>query len=131
MPLVYLSLGSNLGDREKNISDAEILIENFIGTIACKSGLYETEPWGTNHPELFLNKVISLDSNLDPSQILEHIKSIEKSLGRVNNKVKYAPRTIDIDILFIDQIVINSKNLIIPHPLIEERKFVLEPMAEI
>jgi 2-amino-4-hydroxy-6-hydroxymethyldihydropteridine diphosphokinase len=131
MPLVYLSLGSNLGDRKKYINDSEILIENIIGTIASKSGLYETEPWRTNHPELFFNKVLSVESNFGPFQILEKIQSIEKSLGRIRFNEIYAPRTIDIDILFIENLIFKDENLEIPHPHIKERRFVLEPLAEI
>lgn len=131
MPLVYLSLGSNLGDRKKYINDAEILIEKIIGTITSKSGLYETEPWRTNHPELFLNEVLSVESNFGPFQILEKIQSIEKSLGRIRFNEIYAPRTIDIDILFIGNLILKDENLEIPHPHIRERRFVLEPLSEI
>jgi 2-amino-4-hydroxy-6-hydroxymethyldihydropteridine diphosphokinase len=131
MPSIYLSLGSNLGDRKKYINDAEILIENFFGTITSKSGLYETEPWRTIYPELFLNKVLSAESNWGPFQILEKIQSIEKSLGRIRSDENYAPRTIDIDILFIGNLILKDENLEIPHPHIQERRFVLEPMSEI
>ena len=131
MHFVYLSIGSNLGDRKKYISDAEIYIEKLIGVITCKSGLYETEPWGIVHPEMFLNKVILVESDLAPFQIFEKIQAIEKSNGRIRNNEKYSPRTIDIDILFFDEIVLDDKNLTIPHPLIKERKFILEPLAEI
>jgi 2-amino-4-hydroxy-6-hydroxymethyldihydropteridine diphosphokinase len=131
MHFVYLSLGSNLGDRKKYIGDAEIHIEKFIGIITSKSGLYETEPWGTDHPEMFLNKVILVESELSPFQMFEKIQAIEKLIGRIRNNEKYSPRIIDIDILFFDELILDDKNLTIPHPLIKERKFVLKPLTEI
>jgi 2-amino-4-hydroxy-6-hydroxymethyldihydropteridine diphosphokinase len=131
MPIVYLSLGSNIDDRRKHISDAENQIGSDVGHITASSHLYETEPWGTSHPEWFLNKTISVETILKPLNILEKIKKIEKNLGRTLNKEKYSPRTIDIDILFIGNLIFNGKDLVVPHPFICERKFVLEPLSEI
>jgi 2-amino-4-hydroxy-6-hydroxymethyldihydropteridine diphosphokinase len=131
MALVYLSLGSNIGNRKSYICQAESLIIKNIGDIINASQLYETEPWGTKHPEWFLNKVISVETGLTAFQILDQIHIIESDLGRVHKDKRYAPRTIDIDILLIEKMILNETNLIIPHPLIRERKFVLEPLAEI
>ncbi len=131
MVLVHLSLGSNLYNREYFIREAETQIEKSIGKIIKSSHLYETEPWGTSHPELFLNKVILVKTNLEPVQILEQSQTIEKNLGRILKKEKFSPRAIDIDILFIEQLILNKENLVVPHPYIAERKFILEPFNEI
>lgn len=131
MALAYLSLGSNLGNRECYIKEAEILIGKNIGRIVKSSHLYETEPWGTTYKDLFLNKAMIVKTNLSPYPILQQLIAIEKKLGRQYSHVRYSPRTIDIDILFVDQILINDKRLTIPHPLIAYRNFVLEPLFEI
>ena len=131
MSKAYLLLGSNIGNREKYFSEAEKLILKEIGRIVKVSGLYETEPWGMKIKDFFLNKVIIVDTNFEPEIILEKILTIELKLGRKHSEIKYSSRTIDIDILFVDQQILNSETLIIPHPQIANRHFVLTPLAEV
>ena len=131
MPDIYLILGSNLGDRMKNLQRATELISKDVGKIINKSSVYETEPWGFNHRLNFLNQVLKIITSLKPEEILEVIIKIEKSFGRKRNNNKYSAREIDIDILFYNNKVIKSDKLIIPHPKIQERMFVLVPMTEL
>jgi 2-amino-4-hydroxy-6-hydroxymethyldihydropteridine diphosphokinase len=128
---VYLILGSNLGDRLKNLQIATELISKDIGKIINRSSVYETEPWGFNHRQNFLNQVLKIITNLKPQEILEVIIKIEKLSGRKRNNDRYTARVIDIDILFYNNKIIKSDKLIIPHPRIQERMFVLVPMAEL
>ncbi|RPH73546.1 2-amino-4-hydroxy-6-hydroxymethyldihydropteridine diphosphokinase [bacterium] len=131
MPEVFLSLGSNLGDRVKNLETAFRLLFENAGDAVRSSSLYETEPWGFKHERFFLNQVIRLNSYLSPHKILETIHLIEKSLGREREPGHYSARTIDIDILFYDNLVMDTPGLTIPHPLIGQRLFVLLPLKEI
>ncbi|MEW5815126.1 MAG: 2-amino-4-hydroxy-6-hydroxymethyldihydropteridine diphosphokinase [Spirochaetota bacterium] len=128
---VFLGLGSNLGEREKNIvSAAEYLTEHI--TINKTATLYETLPrYNTNQPR-FLNTVISGKTDLEPFSLLKFIQKIENALGRNREKAGFkGPRSIDIDILLYGKRVIKSETLILPHPGIKERKFVLVPLLEI
>ena len=126
---VYLSLGSNLGDREKNIAKAlELLTPKVL--VDRTSFLYETEPVGYSEQPRFLNAVCRGETELTPWELLDLVKEIEEALGRVPS-FPNAPRPIDIDIVFYADQVINSPRLTIPHPRLEERAFVLIPLAEI
>ena len=118
---VFLSLGSNIGDRVHNLSLARIVISNKIGNITINSKIYQSEPWGFELQDNFLNQIIIVET---------YLNSIEKKLGRVRKR-KWEPRNIDIDILFYNNEVIYTKNLIIPHPLIQKRNFILIPLNEI
>jgi 2-amino-4-hydroxy-6-hydroxymethyldihydropteridine diphosphokinase len=129
MPLVYLGLGSNIGDKEAHIAQALRLISE-ICEVKKKSHLYLTEPVGNCHQDWFLNCVVEVETELDPKHLLSSIKSIERTLGRVKT-VKNGPRIIDIDILFYGDQIVQTKNLIIPHPLLQERLFVLQPMMDL
>ncbi len=130
MARVYLILGSNLGNRLWYIEEAKIrLLQSTV--IIQQSLIYETEPWGYNDSNYFLNQVIIIETDLSPSELLENIKYIETSLGRTNTVIRYSSRIIDIDILFYDMLIINTPELIIPHPEIANRRFVLEPLKEI
>jgi 2-amino-4-hydroxy-6-hydroxymethyldihydropteridine diphosphokinase len=131
MPETFLSLGSNLGNRKQYIVRAEKLIEHEIGAIREKSSLYETEPWGFHHPANFYNKVLLVSTDLIIEQVWHRCLSIEKQLGRQREKNKYEARTIDIDILFYNDLILHTDTLQIPHPLLHLRKFVLEPLNEI
>lgn len=128
---VFISLGSNIGDREKYIAEAikHIKKDSDIELIDGSS-LYETEPVGYRKQDHFLNIVIKILTQLLPVNLLNRLKRIENILGK-NIKEKWGPRTIDIDILYYDDIIIQEKELTIPHPLINERMFVLIPLAEI
>ena len=127
---VYLSFGSNVGDRQANIKNA--VTELNIAGVNLKqlSSLYETEPWGNTNQKSFLNMAGTFETLFSPSELMGKILAIENSLGR-RREIKWEPRIIDIDILFFENEIINDKRLIIPHPEIEKRKFVLAPLAEI
>ena len=131
MALVFLSLGSNLGDRRVNLSDAIGMIESSVGMVLLTSGEYETQSWGYESSNLFLNLVIKIESDLEPEEILVEVKNIEHKLGRTGENSEYADRPIDIDILFYDDKIITTEMLVIPHLLIQQRMFVLEPLNEI
>ena len=131
MKKVFLGLGSNLGDRLDNISNAAMLIGRHAGEVVASSSLYETEPWGFEADNKFINMVICVMTDLSPSALLGRLLMIEANLGRLRCEGKYTSRTIDIDILFYGDEVINDNVLKVPHPRLHERKFVLTPLNEI
>lgn len=126
----HLLIGGNLGDRFANLAAARKLIGEKIGTVVKTSSLYETEPWGKPDQPDFLNQALEVATDLKPMEVLEAIFSIEKELGRQRDD-KWGARTIDIDILFFDAKVLETKELTLPHPQLHERNFVLVPMLEI
>ncbi len=130
---VYLSLGTNLGEREINLSRAEVLISQRIGQVLLSSSNYQTKPVDFVSQNDFINKVILVQTNLSPLNILEATKKIECLLGRQKKSHNgfYSDRTIDIDILYIDNEIIDLPDIQIPHPRLHERLFVLEPLNEI
>lgn len=130
MNLIYLSLGSNLGDREKNLETALSELENEGIVILKKSSIYETAPWGYEKQPEFLNMAMEGLTLLGPYDLLKLIKEIESKMGR-KKTIKYGPRVIDIDIIFYNNIILKSKVLTIPHPLMHKRDFVLKPLCEI
>jgi 2-amino-4-hydroxy-6-hydroxymethyldihydropteridine diphosphokinase len=127
---VFLLLGSNLGDRKSNLEKASRLIEKQIGIIRQRSSLYETKPWGKADQPDFINQVLLLTSKYTPEQVLKTALTIEQELGRVRNE-PWGARLIDIDLLYVENQILNSTNLTLPHPGIAQRRFVLEPLAEI
>ena len=127
---IYLQLGSNIGDRLDNLDQSIKIITERIGNVLEKSSVYESTPWGVENQRNFLNQVIFVKSNFDPYTILDLVLQIEKDMGRIRIE-KWGERIIDIDILFIDDLIIESENLCIPHEFIAKRKFVLQPMCEI
>lgn len=132
MKKAYLSLGSNLGEKDKNLSKALRYINVSIGHLVDLSGIYETEPWGFETNEKFLNMVIEIVTDLTPQEVMERCLEIEAKLGRVRSSTEgYSSRTIDIDILYYDNLVISEEKLIIPHPHMQNRRFILEPLCEI
>jgi 2-amino-4-hydroxy-6-hydroxymethyldihydropteridine diphosphokinase len=131
MAKVYLLLGSNLGDRLNYMSAARSSIEANIGVVFNASSIYESEAWGFESDNKFLNQVLYLSTSKSPETILKKVKEIENQLGRERNENGYESRTIDIDILFYDQMIIEKEDLIIPHPKIQERLFTLVPLKEI
>jgi 2-amino-4-hydroxy-6-hydroxymethyldihydropteridine diphosphokinase len=129
---VYLLIGGNLGDRIKNIKTAIILIQKNIGEIKIQSSVYETKAWGLEQQPDYLNLVLVVETTHQPIEILNKTQLIEHELGRSRLKEeKWSARTMDIDILFFDDVIIESDRLKIPHPLIAMRKFVLTPLLEI
>lgn len=129
---LYLGLGSNLGDKRENINLAYGHIQEKIGNICRKSAIYETPPWGFQSEDVFYNTVIFLETELTAEQVLEKIQEIEKELGRVKDfKIGYSSRVIDIDILDYNNMILEKPQLVLPHPHIEKRNFVLYPMRDI
>lgn len=127
-----MALGGNVGNVSETFDIALEKIQESIGQIITKSSLYKTEPWGYKNQDFFLNKVICIETNLNPNEVLKKILEIEKMMGRNRDKDnQYAPRTIDIDILFYGKKIINTGNLSIPHPRLHLRNFVLTPLMEI
>jgi 2-amino-4-hydroxy-6-hydroxymethyldihydropteridine diphosphokinase len=129
MARVFLGLGSNIGDKQQHIRKAISLISE-LGTLHKISHLYLTEPVGGIKQEWFLNCAVEIETSLHPEKLLSLVKSIERKLGR-KKTVKNGPRSIDIDILFYGDFLVNTKNLVIPHPLIQERRFVLQPLMDL
>jgi 2-amino-4-hydroxy-6-hydroxymethyldihydropteridine diphosphokinase len=127
--LVYLSLGSNVGDREAHLRDAQKRLSS-VGRLTAASSLYETEPVEVTDQPWFLNCAVALETGLRPQQLMASILELEEAMGRQRVQKK-GPRTIDIDILLFGDTVLNSEELTIPHPAMDERRFVLEPLAEI
>ncbi|TAL63263.1 MAG: 2-amino-4-hydroxy-6-hydroxymethyldihydropteridine diphosphokinase [Bacteroidetes bacterium] len=131
MKVVFLSIGTNLGNRGNNLKEAVARITEHIGSVLESSSVYETEPWGFQSRNQFLNMVLKVETELTPSGLLGRILMIEAMLGRVRNQKLYASRIIDIDILLYEDQVIDEESLKIPHPEMHERKFVLVPLCEI
>ena len=133
MSTLYLSLGTNLGDRQQNLKSALELIGRKVGTVVSASDIIETEPWGFDSPNPFLNMVVKVETDLKPLEVLDVTQEIERQLGRATKSVngEYHDRLIDIDILLYDDLVMDTPELTIPHPLMYERKFVMEPLAQI
>jgi 2-amino-4-hydroxy-6-hydroxymethyldihydropteridine diphosphokinase len=127
--IVYLALGSNLDDRLANLKQAITALSPQM-EVKAKSRVYETPPWGYTEQPAFLNQVIKANTYLEFEPLLKHIKRLEIALGRTPS-FKNGPRLIDIDILFYDDLVLNTPSLIIPHPHMHERGFVLLPLMDI
>lgn len=127
---IFLLLGSNLNNREKSLTDARQLIGEEIGQVQTSSSIYETAAWGKTDQPAFLNQVLYLKSDISARELLSHVLRIEKLLGRKRIE-HWGARTIDIDILFYGGEIIEESDLIIPHQLLHERRFVLKPLAEI
>ena len=139
---VYLGLGSNLGDKKENIRQAIALIGERVGEVVRQSSLIETEPWGFESQNKFLNGVILVETTLTPRQLLKATQRIERNLGRKKKSTdsfspsllsssRYSDRPIDIDILLYDDLTVDEPDLKIPHPLMQERDFVMIPLKEI
>lgn len=133
MHQVYLSLGSNLGDRKDNLAQAIRLIGERVGEVLRKSSFLETQPWGFESDNLFVNACVLCETTLTPRQVLRATQKIERELGRTHKSVNghYADRLIDIDILLYDDLRVDEPDLQIPHPLMFERDFVMIPFGEI
>jgi 2-amino-4-hydroxy-6-hydroxymethyldihydropteridine diphosphokinase len=122
----YVGLGSNLGDRERLIREAAVL----IGAVRL-STVIETQPWGHENQPMFLNAVAELETPLTPRQLLDHLLDVERRLGRERIGPQWGPRTIDLDLLLFGDETIDQPGLVVPHPRLTEREFVLKPLAEL
>lgn len=133
MATVYLSLGTNIGNKEKQMNEAIERIEAQIGNVVSRSTFYVTEPWGFESENSFLNAAVKIETELSADEVLKETQNIEREMGRMekSEEGKYKDRIIDIDILMYGTSIIDSPNLTIPHKFMKERRFVLEPLAEI
>lgn len=125
----YLGLGTNLGDRLENLAQARRRLEPQVSILASSS-IYETSPWGYPDQPDFLNQVLQVETELPPPDLLKFLKELETEIGRTPGP-RYGPRVIDIDILFYDHLILSQAGLNIPHPRLEQRAFVLVPLAEL
>jgi 2-amino-4-hydroxy-6-hydroxymethyldihydropteridine diphosphokinase len=130
MSKVYLLLGSNEGDKLRWLRKGVSAINRQCGDIPLISAIYQTGAWGLEDQEDFYNLVLELHTDLTPHQLLEQIQLIEEDLGR-QRKIKWGPRSLDIDILFFDDLILNDPQLKIPHPFLKQRRFTLAPLEEI
>lgn len=133
MAIAYLGLGTNLGNKDENLNGAVEYIRERVGRIDSLSAFYVTEPWGFKSEYSFLNAVCSVATDISPIELLYITKEIEKEMGRNRKSVDkiYCDRIIDIDILLYDDLIMQSEELTIPHPIMTERDFVMIPLAEI
>ncbi len=133
MAIVYLSLGSNLGNRRRIVKDAIQMIGQKVGPVLRQSSLIETDPWGFESPNKFINACVCCHTVLSPRELLQATQQIEKVMGRTGKSTngEYHDRIIDIDILLYNDVHIDEPDLKIPHPLMKERDFVMKPLSEI
>jgi 2-amino-4-hydroxy-6-hydroxymethyldihydropteridine diphosphokinase len=130
MSTVYIGIGSNLGNREENCARTiRLLIEHGI-TVTKRSSMIETEPWGVREQPKFINMAIGIETDLEPEGLLRLLKKVELEVGRLPTS-RWGPRIIDLDILLYDDLIMETPDLVIPHPGMSEREFVLKPLAEI
>ncbi len=127
--IIYLGLGSNLGDRRAYLRRAVKALAPEV-TVLAESAVYQTPPWGMEDQPRFLNMALKAETNLTPMELRDHVKRIESDLGRVRS-YRWGPRVIDIDILFYDDLIVETPELVIPHPRLQERGFVLLPLESI
>lgn len=130
MNKVYLLLGANIGNPNKQLEDAKVEIEDRIGKITRQSKIYESEAWGVENQPVFLNQVILLETDFSANKVLNEILKIEILLGRIRGQ-RWGSRIIDIDILYYNEDIIHTEDLQVPHPYIQERNFTLIPLVEI
>jgi len=132
MHTTYLALGTNLGDKDRNLQIALTKITGNIGTLSAVSSVYVSDPWGYSSENLFLNQAVKVETELSPLELLNAIQEIETQMGRTRKtSARYQDRIIDIDIILYDDLVYQSEELTIPHPLYRQRPFVLKPLEEI
>ena len=130
MAIAYVGLGSNLGDKASNIRKALDMLNTDGVSVLAESSFYETEPEGYEDQDWFINAVAQIETNLSPDELLKLFKGIEKAIGRTKT-IRWGPREIDLDLLLYDQVCLSSPDLVIPHPRMHLRAFVLVPLAEI
>jgi len=130
MSTVYIGIGSNRGDRHKNCLRAIELLKESGLSVTKQSPMHETKPWGVTGQPAFINMAVEVDTVLAPVRLLDLLKKIERDMGR-QKTIRWGPRIIDLDILLYDDLCLDTDSLIIPHPLMHEREFVLGPLSEI
>ena len=129
----YISLGSNLGDKKQNLEKTIQLIAERAGSVSAISSVYETQPWGYESSNIFFNMVIQINTKQSPTQLLTITKEIEKEMGRTEktSELDYQDRIIDIDLIMYGNLILETPELVLPHPLFHKRQFVMEPLLEI
>jgi len=130
MNKAYLLIGGNMGDRLANLANAKAAIQENVGNILSNSSIYETAAWGMEDQAPFLNQALIIDTLFEATKLLENLLRIEQSMGRIRNQ-PLGPRTIDLDIIFFNDQILDTENLTIPHPHMQKRNFVLTPLNEI
>lgn len=130
MNQVFLGLGTNVGDKMYQINEAIVQLSKVMGKVTAQSSIYASQPWGLTEQDDFLNAVVQMETTLNVEEVLQKIQIIEHNMGR-DRTIKWGPRTIDIDILFYNNDLINTDQLSVPHPLLQDRLFVLQPLLEI
>ena len=130
MNKAYLLIGGNMGDRLANLENARTAIQEQVGNILSNSSIYETAAWGMENQAAFLNQALLIDTPFEAIELLENLLKIEKAMGRIRNQ-PLGPRTIDLDIIFFNDQILDTENLTIPHPHMQKRNFVLTPLNEI
>lgn len=132
MAIAYLALGTNIGNKRRNMITAAALLAERVGDVLALSGFYKTEPWGFQSENTFLNAALQLETSLSPLGLLEATQQIEVEMGRTQkSNGTYHDRIIDIDILLYDDLILQTPELTLPHPLMQDRRFVMEPLLEI
>jgi 2-amino-4-hydroxy-6-hydroxymethyldihydropteridine diphosphokinase len=130
--IAYICVGSNIGNKLENCKKGvDELIESGSVTLKTQSPYYKTDPVDYLDQDWFINYVIKIETSLDPFELLNRLKSIQKNAGRINDAIRFGPRILDLDIILFDDAVINSENLVIPHPRMHKRRFVLKPFCDI
>lgn len=130
MSTIFLSLGGNIGDVQKQLELTRVYISQRIGRIEKESKIYKTEAWGNTEQPNFYNQCVEVETGLSPLDVLNTCQQIERDLGRIRKK-KWGPRPIDIDVLYYDDEIIDEKDLHVPHPYLQDRNFVLIPLEDI
>jgi 2-amino-4-hydroxy-6-hydroxymethyldihydropteridine diphosphokinase len=130
--IAYISVGSNIGDKLANCQEGiRALAETVHSKILAQSNFYTTEPVDYEDQDWFINAMVKLETAQDPFQLLDQIESIQHAAGRKINPIRFGPRVLDLDIILYNDIIINSKRLVIPHPRMHKRRFVLKPICDI
>jgi 2-amino-4-hydroxy-6-hydroxymethyldihydropteridine diphosphokinase len=130
--IVYISVGSNIGDRLQNCRQGiTALTRSSKSRVVAQSRIYVTEPVDYEDQDWFINMMIKLETALEPLELLDQIKTIQRAAGRKRDIIKYGPRILDLDIIFFDDLVIDSERLVVPHPRMHQRRFVLRPICDI
>ena len=129
--IAYISVGSNLGNKLENCRQGIQSLTEHNARLTAQSYLYQTEPVDYKDQDWFINYAVKIETELDPFQLLERIQTIQRKAGRIHDKIRFGPRILDLDIILYDAVVIHSAQLIVPHPRMHERRFVLQPLCDI
>lgn len=129
--IAYISVGSNLGNKLENCRQGIQSLSERSVRLTAQSHIYQTEPVDYKDQDWFINYAVKIETGLDPFQLMERIQTIQRKAGRIHDEIRFGPRILDLDIILYDEVVIHSAQLIIPHPRMHERRFVLQPLCDI